>query len=127
MVKIRPLTEADRPLLEQWIATDPHHQNGEISADFFYAPDTNALVYEDEHGIVFVARFARTLRIHMQFSPDEKRNAAVMLEGFPILEFNAKEAGFKELIFDSMFRPLIVFCKRKLGFRASPDELVRYL
>jgi hypothetical protein len=50
-----------------------------------------------------------------------------MQKTFAWMKVKAKSSGFREMIFESSFAPLIRFCRKRFGFRPSPTELTTYL
>lgn len=117
---IRPVTNDDREMLETWIASEPTHENNDF--EFYQAPKTKTVVYEDSEGPVFVARFSSALRIDMDFNPEasKERIRAMIASEFPGVARNAKEQGFSEIVFDSVSKTLIAFL-RAFGFKSCPD------
>src|SRR5579864_5395949 len=117
MTIIRPVTTEDRPMLESWIAAEPDHANNTF--EFYEQPKTKSVVYEDELGPVFVARFSSALRIDMEFSnsASKERIRKVLKEGFPEVAKQARDQGFSEIVFSSISKTLIAFC-RAFGFRS---------
>lgn len=111
-------------MLEQWISSEPAHQNNIF--EWYQAGKT--MVFEDDLGPVFVARFAPVIRIDMEFPPDidKERIRAMLTSEFPGVARGAKEQGFKELVFNSVSKSLIAFC-RAFGFEPCPDEFRKEL
>lgn len=123
----RPISEDDRPWLELSLSDDKFHKDTDV--DFFYEHGTVCNVYEDEAGPVLAVRGSKVLRLDIQFlaNNNNRRNAHIMLHGFPQLAKQAKENGFKEIIFNSTSPELIAFCEKYLGFEKSGNELRRLL
>jgi hypothetical protein len=69
-----------------------------------------------------VVRYSSSLRLDMDFAPgiDKSRIKEAMKSQLPGIIEQAKSQGFKELVFDSVAKPLIKFCQY-LGFTACPD------
>jgi hypothetical protein len=113
------LTEEDKNLLAEWIAKEPSHEHG---PDFYFESGTKSAIYEDEEGPVVVVRYSTALVLDMDFNPDagKERIKKIMREGFPEVAAGAAKQGFKHLIFDSLSKPLISFC-RAFGFKEFPD------
>jgi len=81
-------------------------------------------VVQDECGDVFFVRAENILRLHIQFAPDQRLRTARAIEAFtPQIAASAKKGHYKQLIFESVFQPLIHFLNKR-GFRASKDEFV---
>lgn len=129
---LRPAEEADRAHLAGFIAADAEHRDS-VQPDFFLKPERGEecfLLLDNFGEPVFYFKMERALRIHIQFGPcasDEQRerNRTALKLGMAWLEQMAARSGHRQLIFESKFAPLIAFCKRRLGFRQSKDELVR--
>ena len=125
---IHLVTEDDRAMLESWIQAEPSHPN---TPDFYIAPPKNVstCVYSDDQGPVFVGRYTPVLRMDFDFNPQAgpERIGALMQSEFVGLVQQAKAWNFYQLIFDSVAKPLIRFCEKKLGYVASPNEYVRPL
>jgi hypothetical protein len=124
MLKSRSVTEKDRTKLEEWIAADPDHA-GRCKPEFWLAPENKVrqFMIQDEQGDLFCVRAENILRLHIQFSPDRKRTAKAIEEFTPTIASGAKREGYKQLIFESVFQPLIHFLNKR-GFRASKDEFI---
>jgi len=123
MLKFRPTNEQDRALIAEWIEADPDHK-GRCNADFWLSHDkAEQFAVEDEQGTVFFVRSEDLLRLHIQFSPDRKRTAKAIDEFTPMIAEQAGRERYKQLIFESVFKPLIRFLKKR-GFHSSPDEYV---
>jgi hypothetical protein len=121
MLKLRKLSEEDVPRLTEWMQADPYHR--EINPDIFFEQYTETLVFEDEHGPILFVNLARTLRAFVQFAPDqEARSRAALPEAFHFVKKKARDAFFRELIFESISPRVIAFCKKRLGFKSSPNE-----
>lgn len=100
---------------------DPFHKD--ISPDIFFAQSTETLVFEDERGPILFVNLAAVYRAFVQFPPDDPTRVREALPiAFNFVRGRARVTGVKEIIFESVARPLIRFCKQKLGFRASPNE-----
>jgi hypothetical protein len=125
MLKQRSVSEQDRTKLDEWIQADPDHA-GRCKADFWLPSDelrVRKFMVQDEHGDIFCVRAENILRLHIQFAPDKKRTAVAISEFTPIIAHGAKKEGYKQLIFESVFEPLIKFLEKR-GFRSSPAEQV---
>jgi hypothetical protein len=112
--------DKDKEMLKEWIAAEPDHSNS--TPEFYYTPGTKSVVYEDEQGPVCVVRYSSVLRLDMDFAPniDKVRIKEAMKSQLPEIVEQAKSQGFKEIVFDSVSKPLIKFCQY-LGFSACPD------
>lgn len=115
--------ERDRELIEGWMKAD----HPEMSADFFLEPKTESMMFGDEEGDLLAVRMSRVMRLDIQFNTDpaaRDRLKACLLKEFPWMTEQARKAGFRQLIFDSISKPLIAFCMRRFRFKASPDEFI---
>lgn len=117
---IRNVEEKDKPMLAEWISKE--HDHSETKPEFYFEPKTKSVVYEDELGPVFAVRYSSSLRLDMEFNPDadKQRIRDLMKSGFPDVIQQAAAQGFKEIVFSSLSKRLIAFC-RMLGFSSSPD------
>jgi hypothetical protein len=117
---IRTLNEDDKTLLAEWIAAEPDHSN--TTPEFYYTPGTKTVLYSDKNGPVCVVRYSSALRLDMDFAPgiDKGRIKEAMKSQLPEIAEQARSQGFKEIVFDSVAKPLIRFCQL-LGFSACPD------
>lgn len=128
--QLRQTTEEDRELCQKWIDADPDHKG--MSADFFLSGDAGVecMVLVDKWGEPrFFFRQQRALRVHMQFPPDATRDERektreALTHGCGWLKHMASRHAYREIIFESTVLPLINFCKKRFGFRSSPNELV---
>jgi hypothetical protein len=128
MLKSRSVTEQDRIKLEQWIAADPDHV-GRGNPDFWIKsePHVRQFVMQDSCGDIFFVRAENVLRLHIQFAPDQKIRTARAIDEFtPLIAVGAKKEHYKQLIFESVFQPLIGFLEKR-GFHSSPAEQVMEL
>lgn len=127
---LRAAEESDREHLAAWLARDPQHQDS--TPDFFLKPEPGAecfVLLDRWGGVKFYFKMERALRVHIQFGPattDEERKETreALHAGFGWLTEMGRKAGFRQIIFDSAFAPLIRFVEKRLGFKKSPNELV---
>ena len=145
---LRAVEERDRAQLAEWIAADKHHA-GLLDPEFFMglaldsggelAPDPRVTVCAIDDGkrtLMFI-RLTRASRVHIQFAPqhstgrsihiERRQTANALLKGMAYLENALERAGAMEWIFDSKSPALRVMAQRRLGFIASPLELVRMI
>lgn len=127
---VRPVEERDRPFLEQKIADDEFHREV-MDADFFLKlwPGEAAWAIEDQKGNVLVYfKTQNVARISLQFTgSDRELNRDVLTKGTEWLEGLLAQNHFHEMLFDTKGRELRIMAKRRLGFRDSPEELVKSL
>lgn len=118
----------DMPQLEKWVAADMVH-NGTIEPSFWVRPlDENGqpengikcFKVEDDNGAVFYVRLENTLRVYIQFPPEEEvsksRVASALRRMFWFVGGGSKKAGYQEAFFDSTSPQLVTFFKA-LGFK----------
>ena len=116
---IRPVTDDDREMIAGWIANEPAHKAS--SPDYYFEPGTKSVIYEDTEGPVFVVRYSSALRVDIDFANVEKERIRQALKNeFPAVAEQARSQGFKHIVFDSVSKTLVAFC-RLMGFRAMPD------
>jgi hypothetical protein len=128
MLKSRSVTEKDRTKLEEWIAADPDHRE-KSKPDFWIAHEDGVRQFaiQDEHGDIFFVRCENLLRLHIQFAPNQRIRTAKAIDEFtPLIAAGAKKERYKQLIFESVFEPLIRFLEKR-GFHSSPAEQVHDL
>lgn len=126
MLASRSVSEQDRAKLIEWIAADPDHA-GKSTPDF-WIQDTDGIkcfAIQDALGDIFFVRCENVMRLHIQFAPqNEKRRTARAIDEFTtMIAAGAKANRYKQLIFESVFQPLIDFLAKR-GFRASKNEQV---
>ncbi len=124
MLKYRLTTDQDKEQIAAWVHADPDH-TGKSSPDFWF-PNKNISCFavEDEAGTIFYVRAETVMRLHIQFAPQQRWRTAKAIDEFtPWISAAAHKRGCKQLIFESVFAPLIRFL-RKRGFCASPNEQV---
>lgn len=117
----RNFTQTDFEWFSQCMKVDPHH--AELSPQQFLSdPKTETYVWEDEEGAVFTFRLSRLLRVDVQYDPQvsPERIRRGITEGVAWLQ-QTFGPNFREIVFDSVYRPLILFCRRQLGFKPVPD------
>ena len=131
MITSRYIEFDDYNMLANSLIRDDYHKATEVG--FFYAEGTVASVFEDSDGPVLFVRGKHIVKegvgiiqldIHFLNNADAKRNMRTMLEGFPVLEKRAKEAGFAGFIFQSTAPFLRKFCIRRLGFMDYNEEFL---
>lgn len=126
-MRYRKTVETDKQKLAEWIGVDPDHMN-KSGADFWLQPKDDGVAcftVEDANGEIFFVRAEQTLRLHIQFAPpSEKRRTVLAIEEFTkwIKEI-ARQKKCKQLIFESVYNPLIKFLTKR-GFRSSKDEQI---
>jgi hypothetical protein len=138
---IRGVEEGDRPRLTEWIANDPAHV-GILKPDFFLGlkrsnsgelepdPRPTCMAMEDSSGLLFFIRISRAARVYIQFPPESvpsarRRIALGLLKGMAYLECGLARAGVEQWVFDTRSPRLKHVAGLRLGFVASPDEMVR--
>lgn len=125
MQEARSALPADREMVAGWIAKDPDHAG--MDPNFFVVsePHTNCFIWEDDQGPVFAFRLSRMLRVDIQFNPAEKeRTREALKHGVDWIREEGRRSGFREMIFQSINRLLINFCKRRLQFSEARDEFL---
>lgn len=129
MIDLRAPTEEDRLHFIKAVFEDPHHpertrKDQQDKILDWAGPNTQTMTFYDENGQILHLRVTRALRIEVQFdaAAGQERTGAALMSLFEWLKVTAHKAGFRELLFESTFRPLIAFCKDKMGFKPSPDE-----
>lgn len=117
----RPFKPEDFPAFAKAMTADPEHADLKPE-EFVREPKTELMVWDDEQGSVFYFRLSRELRVDIQFRADveKERTAEGLKEGLLWLE-NSVRSNFRGVVFDSVYRPLIAFAKRRMGFKSSPD------
>jgi len=119
VIEFRRLTESDKPILAEWIASDPEHAG--LTPEFFYANDRLAMVLEAERGPGLYLRLdpesCGTVRLHIQFGPDRRYSAITLRDGWPIFKERVLlSKKVVRLVFESTSNALIRFCQR-FGFQ----------
>jgi len=125
-MKIRPVTEQDKPEIDEWISRDPDHSAKDMTSDYFDALESFCI--EDEDGPIMYVGIEwpqwpdRALaRLHIQFNEGQQtRTGTALLRAFPIVKEVLRLLGCSQIIFESVSRPLIAFTKRRFGFRRVP-------
>lgn len=129
MLRVREVSETDRAQLSDWISQDSDHKN-KCDVDFWLKPEPNVKLFaiEDSCGPIFYGRGENILRLHLQFAPssEKKRLVRAISEFTELISQGAKKQHYKQIIFESVFKPLIAFLERR-GFRESKNEYVRDL
>lgn len=130
MINHREANEDDRKQLAEWIAVSP--ESHQVSTDFWINKEVDptkksnvkTLAIEDENGKVFHLRIENVMRVYVQFPPegsiDPERMKAALTGSFKTIAGNGIRLGYKEMVFDSVSKPLIRFF-RKFGFKKLDD------
>ncbi|MDE2106153.1 MAG: hypothetical protein KGL39_53515 [Patescibacteria group bacterium] len=116
----------DLPRLTEWVSQDPFHREHLTAKHWVPVLDSKGesekgvrhLAVCDEEGVIFYLRMTNVMRVEVQFPPagDEKRVAKGLREAFSLVSMKAKEMGYREMLFDSISKPLVAFFS-KLGFK----------
>lgn len=130
---LRPATPRDHALVKSWIEKDPFHAST-TKPDFFLfsTRGMDCYVLEDDEGPIFFFKMTRAVRLDIQFGPsrsteERERNRDALSEGLAWLNGVLWASGFRQVLFNSENPVLVRSCTKRLGFVASPHELVRYL
>ena len=145
---LRSVEEEDRQQLKDWISLDRYHANL-LDPEFFMGvalddagllspdPRVTSVALEDKHRTLMYIRLTRASRVHIQFAPPGSRPGSIhverrqmsnaLLKGMAFLEVALARAGAMEWIFDSQSNPLRWMAQNRLGFAASPNEMVRLI
>jgi hypothetical protein len=131
MITSRYIEEKDYELLSDSLLQDEYHQGTGI--DFFLEPGTVCSLYSDDAGpICFVRGKAlfehgvAAIQLDIQYlnNLDHRRNMKAMVDGFAVLEKNAKANKFSGFIFNSNVPILKKFCIKRLGFVEYDENLL---
>lgn len=129
MLRVRDVSESDRAQISEWISQDADHKD-KCNADFWLKPEPSVKLFaiEDSCGPIFYGRGENILRLHLQFAPpsEKKRLVRAISEFTDLISAGAKKQHYKQIIFESIFQPLIAFLERR-GFKASKNEYTRDL
>jgi hypothetical protein len=127
---VRPVEERDRQFLEETIAKDEFHKDC-MDGDYFLKllPGEQAWAVEDEIGnVLLYFKTQNVARISLIFTRQEREmNRDLLTKGMAWLERMLVQNFFHEMLFDTKGRELRLMAKRRLGFRESPEELVKSL
>ncbi|HEY2351078.1 MAG TPA: hypothetical protein VGH83_01125 [Candidatus Acidoferrum sp.] len=138
---LRSVDESDRDQLTTWIENDHTHANI-IEPDFFMGltrndagglvadPRPTCYALDDLDGTIFYIRISRAARVYIQFnhaySPTERaRIARALSRGMIFLEIPLAKAGAEQWVFDTQSSALKKMGQLRLGFKPSPNEMVR--
>jgi hypothetical protein len=127
VIKSRKTSPQDAAQISEWIAADENHKG--IEKAEFWIPSgekdkTFKYAVEDEQGPIFYVVGENVLRLSIQFAPNQKRRMVKAIHEFTkVMAEGARRMGYKELIFESVFFPLIRFLHKR-GFRSSKSEHV---
>lgn len=124
ILKYRPLNGQDKDTLTEWIDRDPDHK-GRCNAEFWASPPSQAESFatEDDKGAVFYVRTEKLLRIHVQFDPAENERTKAALEQFCTDIKRTARPTYKQVIIETVFRPLALFLLKQ-GMHRSKNEMV---
>jgi hypothetical protein len=128
---LRPITDLDRAIIDEWIARDPEHSARMMTEAFFRQPDSVNFACDDKFGPVMYFRLepvdAEITRVHTQFSSSSKpgnqrRTAVTLARAFVVITDLARKAGVHYLVFESTAPRLIAFCTKRFGFVHIADS-----
>jgi hypothetical protein len=129
---VRPMAESDRVYLDSLIEADALHK-GRMTPDYFLEllPGEDAWALEDEQGtVIFYFKTQTVVRLSIQFAhantPHARaQNRTALRKGLDWIEAMLRQNRFRQIIFDTEGPELAAFAKKRLGFRASSQELLR--
>jgi len=122
-MKLRKITDEDRPKIDDCIARDSFHA-GDGSSAFFFEPFSEAIAIEDEAGHVVYFRVSRALRINAVFDADAREsNKEILKHASKFFEENAKTSGFRECVFTSA-NPALRKFGPVIGFHEEPTLIM---
>lgn len=130
---VRGYKPGELPIMAEAMAKDPQHA-GQTPMAWVSDPLTENYVWDDAPGDnedgkpIFFWRQSKVLRIDIQFVPELNGMATgkALVKGLIWLEERAKAAGFREIVFDSVYPSLIAFMG-KLGFEPMGKDNFRKL
>jgi len=128
-LELRETDEYDKPMLQEWIASDAAHA-GEFEPEHFIGSE-GCFALEDAAGVVFFIRLAKTARVRIQFNTELKsrkqraRVAQALARGMAVLELGLSRSGVTEWVFDTTNPDLKKFAIKWLGFKEQANDLVR--
>ena len=122
-IGIRKPNVEDIEHFKECLKLDPYHPHS--TPDFWTMPTGEMFVFYDEDGNRLYARIEKILRIHMEHDPNTPRRKQAKLISALHAYFRDKgaQAGFVELIFDSIAPKLREFCKKHFGFKDVENNL----
>jgi hypothetical protein len=128
---VRPVEDKDRMFIDLTLDRDEYHRDV-MTSDFFLKllPGEAAWAIEDQKGNVLVYfKTQNVARISLIFTQqrDRELNRDVLTKGTEWLAGVLAQNRFHEMLFDTKGRELRIMAKRRLGFRDSPEELVKTL
>ena len=119
-MKLRKITEEDRPKIDELIAKDKWHA-GDGMSDFFFQPFAEAIAFEDDAGSVVYFRIARALRINAVFDADAREsNKEILTQAAKFFDHSAKSSGIREVVWTSK-NPALRKFGATIGFSEQPD------
>lgn len=119
-LQVRKPLESDLEHLKKCLGTDEFHKLQDPS---WWTNNGELITFYDEKGPVLHVKAELALRVHVQFDPTQrKRNAVALKPAFQFVKEHAIRSGIKEIIFDSIYEPLINFCKKHLLFNPTKND-----
>ena len=128
MVGVRKFEDGDKALLEESVRLDPHHQG--IKPEAFAAePNTEIQVWTVDGKPVFFLRCSRALLVDIQFASGmgKEEVAEALKAAFAVVPEQARQAGFRCILYDSVYAPLTRFCERHAGFKPYLNVFRKWL
>lgn len=129
---LRPASEKDLPLAEEWNSRDEDHAN-RVDPKFWITQrpghDAYLLLDNEKDGPLFFLKLIKigqgTIELHIQFDPGVDKEARArrreaLTEGLEWLEKICKLAGVREMLFKSRNAGLILFAQKRLKFTVDP-------
>lgn len=123
-IQIRPLTRADKPLVQAWLDADEVHRTLGLSVDQLFEPGSRSVLISDERGPLLAVRLQLALRVAMQFDDSHHfRTAKAAPEVVCWLKQMAETIGATEVIIRPGGKARCFAAK--LGFRSEADMVIR--
>lgn len=134
-LSLRHTSEADLPLLSNWIAKDSCPQHNGVDPKWWlpeiredeHAIRSTCIAVTDATGVLFYIKLENVMRCYIQFPPDGERDPQRTKDGLKFAFLNvaagAKKLGYNEMIFESKSEGLVnVFTK--FGFKEVKDNFL---
>lgn len=134
---LRPATEADWLLAEEWSNADRYHVDaGNPMFWLDQSPQCESYLLLDRRGPIFFFKMQRTpdshiIEFHIQFPPPARfvrKNHRVMvglMYGMEFLESMLPNSGITTVFFSSRSSNLIRYCVDRLGFVQNGERLTK--
>jgi len=116
MLRVRRVTEDDKPLLDAAAMADPYHAAAGLTGEHWAGSDS--IFYEDDSGPVVALKTTNVARVDIQFlTADHVRNAHALVAGFYRYVEVLRNRKITEIVFNTNSPAVARFFQKRFHFK----------